>query len=43
MNEESKSSKLKSKENLYALFYEIISEIKELKIKIKEEKFKKKI
>ena len=43
MNEESKSSKLKSKENLYALFYEIISEIKGCKIEIKKKKKKMKL
>ena len=43
MNEESKSSKLKSKENLYALFYEIISEIKGCKIEIEEEEFQENI
>ena len=43
MNEVSKYSKMKSKENLYALFYEIISEIKGCKIEIEEEEFQENI
>ena len=34
---------MKSKENLYALFYEIISEIKGCKIEIEEEEFQENI
>ena len=43
MIEGSNNLKMKSKENLYALFYEIISEIKGCKIEIEEEEFQENI
>ena len=42
MNEK-KNDKLKSKEDLYTLFYEIISEIKGCKIEMDEEEFQENI